>query len=408
MQTNNNNWKNNFRVLWFGSLITDMGNSMTLPFIVLFIDTLGNFNKTELNLLGAAAFSLTYLSKAIVSPLWGRLADLKGRKLMCLRASGVMTLTILMIGFSPNVWFLLVFRCLQGAFSGYINNANALMSVSAPPKIQGRVMSKLVTGSITGTLIGPLIGGVLASTVGYRGAFFVTSFLMLLVFVSTLLGVKEDFQPISKKELQPALPLMKRIGWPFFLALFGSLLAVQATTNAITPLLSLLVRELNSGGKELTILTGIVSAAPGFATILMAGVVGRLIDRLGALKSMLIFLILAIVCLSLTSLVQNVWQLIILRFILGISDAALIPSIQVLTVQNVPKAIFGRVFSYNQSAQSFGNVLGPMIAAWIASFSGYKSIFLFSACLEALALIAWIYYAKYRQKNWKNDNLSNS
>jgi len=36
---------------------------MTLPFIVLFIDTLGNFNKAELNLLGAAAFSLTYLSK---------------------------------------------------------------------------------------------------------------------------------------------------------------------------------------------------------------------------------------------------------------------------------------------------------------------------------------------------------
>jgi len=73
-------WKKNFRILWFGSLITGMGNAMTLPFIVLFIDTLGNFNNTELNFLGAAAFSLTYLSKAIVSPLWGRLADLKGRK----------------------------------------------------------------------------------------------------------------------------------------------------------------------------------------------------------------------------------------------------------------------------------------------------------------------------------------
>ncbi|WP_236585135.1 MFS transporter [Companilactobacillus farciminis] len=100
------------------------------------------------------------------------MADLKGRKLMCLRASGVMTITIFMIDLSPNVWFLLFFRALQGAFSGYINNANALMSVSAPKGIQGRVMSKLVTGSITGTLIGPLIGSFLATTVGYRGAFF--------------------------------------------------------------------------------------------------------------------------------------------------------------------------------------------------------------------------------------------
>jgi len=391
------NWRNNFRILWFGSLITDMGNAMTLPFIVLFIDTLGHFNKAELNLLGAAAFSLTYLSKAIVSPFWGRLADLKGRKLMCLRASGVMMLTILMIGFSPNVWFLLFFRVLQGAFSGYINNANALMSVSAPKKIQGRVMSKLVTGSITGTLLGPLVGGFLATWFGYRGAFFVTSFLMAIVFLTTLIGVREEFTPISKNELQPALPLMKKIGWPFFIALFGSLLAVQATTNAITPMLSLLVRELNSSGQNVVIMTGIVSAAPGFATILMAGVIGVLIDRLGALRSMIIFLISAIICLALTSLVQNIWQLIILRFILGISDAALIPSIQVLTVQNVPKSIFGRVFSYNQSAQSFGNVLGPMIAAWIAIGFGYKSIFLFSAFLELIALGTWLYYSKQRQ-----------
>ncbi|HIY91484.1 MFS transporter [Companilactobacillus sp. HBUAS56275] len=387
-------WKRNFRILWFGSLITGLGNAMTLPFIVLFIETLGDFNKAELNLLGAAAFSLTYLSKALVSPLWGKLADLKGRKLMCLRASGVMTFTIFMVGLSPNVWFLLFFRAMQGAFSGYINNANALMSVSAPVEIRGRVMSKLITGDITGLLIGPLIGSFLATGVGYRGAFFVTSFLMAIVFLITLIGVKEDFVPITKKELQPVLPIMKKIGWQFFLALFGSLLAVQVTTNAITPMISLLVREIDSGSNNLVIITGVVSAAPGLATIVMASLVGRLIDKLGALKSMLIFLTSAIVCLILTSMVQNIWELVVLRFVLGISDAALIPSIQVLTIQNVPNSIFGRIFSYNQSAQAMGNVLGPMLAAVIATGFGYKSIFLFSAIIEILALVSWLIYSK--------------
>lgn len=395
-------WKKNFRILWFGSLITGLGNAMTLPFIVLFIETLGNFNKTELNLLGAAAFSLTYLSKALVSPFWGKLADLKGRKLMCLRASGVMTFTILMVGLSPNVWFLLFFRAMQGAFSGYINNANALMSVSAPVKIRGRVMSKLITGDITGLLIGPLIGSFLATSVGYRGSFFITSFLMALVFLTTLFGVKEDFVPITKKELQPVLPIMKKIGWQFFLALFGSLLAVQATTNAITPMISLLVREIDPGSNNLVIITGVVSAAPGLATIVMAGLVGRLIDKLGALKSMLIFLTSAIVCLILTSMVQNIWELVVLRFILGVSDAALIPSIQVLTIQNVPNSIFGRIFSYNQSAQAMGNVLGPMLAAVIATGFGYKSIFLFSAVIEILALMAWLIYSKQHRVELKS------
>ncbi|WP_238333969.1 MFS transporter [Companilactobacillus halodurans] len=381
-----NGWQRNFRILWFGSLIVGLCNAMTMPFIVLFINTLGNFNRTELNLLGAAAFSITYLCKAIVSPFWGRLADLKGRKLMCLRACGAMTMTIFMVGIAPNVWFLLFFRGLQGAFSGYINNANALMSVSAPKGIRGRVMSKLITGDITGTLVGPIIGSILVTLVGYRGSLFTASFLMLLVFLTTLFGVKENFIPISKEKLQPALPVMKKIGAGFFIALFGSLLAVQATTNAITPLISLLVKELNVDSSQLVMLTGIVSAAPGLATIMMANSVGRLIDRLGALKCMIIFLMSAVVCLTLTSLVQNVWELLILRFILGISDAALIPSIQVLTVQSVPQSVFGRIFSYNQSAQAFGNVLGPVLAAVIATGFGYKSIFLFFRNFRTISL----------------------
>ncbi len=125
----------NFRILWFGSLITDLGNAMTLPFIVLYIQTLGHYSTTQLNLLGAAAFAVTYACKALVAPLWGRLADQKGRKLMCLRASGMMTLTILGVGLAPNVTILLILRAAQGAFSGYINNANALISLTAPRSV---------------------------------------------------------------------------------------------------------------------------------------------------------------------------------------------------------------------------------------------------------------------------------
>lgn len=175
----------NFRVLWFGSLITDLGNAMTLPFIVLYIQTLGDYSTTQLNFLGAAAFAVTYACKALVAPLWGRLADQKGRKLMCLRASGMMTLTILGVGLAPNVIVLLILRAAQGAFSGYINNANALISITVPAEQRGQWLSKLVTGSISGTLMGPLLGSLLANTVGYRGAFVATSSLMALVFVMT-------------------------------------------------------------------------------------------------------------------------------------------------------------------------------------------------------------------------------
>lgn len=46
----------NFRVLWFGSLITDLGNAMTLPFIVLYIQTLGDYTTNQLNFFRCGCF----------------------------------------------------------------------------------------------------------------------------------------------------------------------------------------------------------------------------------------------------------------------------------------------------------------------------------------------------------------
>ena len=384
----------NFRILWFGSLITDLGNAMTLPFIVLYIQTLGDYSTTQLNVLGAAAFAVTYACKALVAPLWGRLADQKGRKLMCLRASGMMTITILGVGLAPNVTVLLILRAAQGAFSGYINNANALISVTAPVARRGQLLSKLVTGSISGTLMGPLLGSVLANTVGYRGAFMVTSGLMSLVFMMTWLGVRETVTPISRAALPPLRPVLRQLGGWFIASLLTSLLVVQATTNAITPLLSLFVAQLMPGATAQTVvlMTGIVAAAPGVATILMASRVGRLLDRLGAGRCLLLFLGLAISDLVVTSFVQQIGQLVVLRLVLGIADAALLPALQVLTVERVPRVAFGRVFSLNQSAQACGNVVGPGLAVVVANGWGYQPIFLVTAGLQVGALSLWLFY----------------
>ncbi|MFC6296096.1 MFS transporter [Lactiplantibacillus daoliensis] len=381
--------RRNFKILWFGSLITELGNAMTLPFIVLYIQTMGTFTTQQLNGLGAVAFAVTYVSKALVSPLWGRLADLKGRKLMCLRASGVMALTIIGVGLAPNVTVLLGLRALQGAFSGYINNTNALVSLTTPVATRGQQLSKLVTGSITGSLLGPLLGGVLASSVGYRGAFFVTGLLMAIVFSLTWWGVTEKVSPISRHELPPLRPVLRQVGQPFLIALFSSLLVIQGTTNAITPILSLFVSQLSTAPSQVVLMTGLVAAAPGLATVMMAGRIGHWLDQMGAARCLVIFLSLAVVNLALTSFVVQIWQLVILRFVLGIADAALLPAIQVLTIERVPRAAFGRIFSLNQSAQSTGNVVGPLLGAMIANHWGYQPIFMVTAFFVALVLGLW-------------------
>ena len=159
-------WHKAFYTLWLGCFITGMGYSMTMPFISLFISDLGNYSKLQINLYSGLAFAMTFIAQAIVSPYWGSLADRKGRKLMCMRASGVMAITITLTGFAPNAIYIVVMRFIQGSFSGYINNATALMASETPHERSGWVMSQMMTAGTAGNLVGPLLGGVLSSFFG--------------------------------------------------------------------------------------------------------------------------------------------------------------------------------------------------------------------------------------------------
>src|SRR5699024_11693883 len=120
-----NGWHKTFYTLWLGCFITGLGYSMTMPFISLIMAELGHYNKLQLNLYSGLAFAMTFIAQAIISPYWGNLADRKGRKLMCMRAAGVMSLTIFITGLAQSALFIICMRFLQGLFSGYINNATA-------------------------------------------------------------------------------------------------------------------------------------------------------------------------------------------------------------------------------------------------------------------------------------------
>ena len=161
-------WRKNVYALWLGNFITGAGASMSLPFLPLFISEMGHFPKWELTLYAGVAYAATFLSQAIVSPLWGKLADRTGRKPMLMRAALGMTVTATLTGAATNVWLLIGMRTLQGAFSGYINNAYALIASEVPDTESGKTMGTLTTGAVGGQLVGPAIGGYTAGLFGDR------------------------------------------------------------------------------------------------------------------------------------------------------------------------------------------------------------------------------------------------
>ena len=370
-------WEQNLFVLWFGTFMAGIGFSLVMPFMSLYIDTLGNYSTSQLNFWSGLTFSSTFLVTTLISPWWGKLADQKGRKLMLLRASLGMAIVISLMGCVTSVYQLVALRLLQGIFSGYISNATALVATGTPKEKSGQVLGTLATGSVTGTLLGPLLGGISASAFGYRPTFFITGIILFFVFLLSLF-----FVPVKKENMVSAKQIFKDLKYPHVvIGMFVTTMIIQASNNSISPIISLYIRQLLHGHGNVTLISGIIASIPGIATLIAAPRFGRLGDKIGSERILAIGLGFAILVYIPMAFVTNVWQLAALRFLIGISDACLLPAVQALITKYSPHQAAGRIFSYNQSFQATGNVVGPMIGSSVSSAFGYRGVFLSTSLL---------------------------
>lgn len=191
-------WKLNLISVWLGCFFTGLAMSQILPFLPLYVEQLGVSGHQSLSIWSGLVFSGTFLVSALVSPLWGSLADRKGRKLMLLRASLGMAIVIALQGMVTNVYQLFALRALMGLTSGYIPNAMALVASQVPRDKSGWALGTLSTGQISGVIAGPLLGGLMADHLGLRVVFFVTAGLMFVSFLITLFLIKERRIEVKK------------------------------------------------------------------------------------------------------------------------------------------------------------------------------------------------------------------
>lgn len=402
-------WHKAFYTLWLGCFITGMGYSMTMPFISLFISDLGNYTKFQINLYSGLAFAMTFIAQAIVSPYWGNLADRKGRKLMCMRASGVMALTITLTGLAPNAIYIVVMRFIQGAFSGYINNATALIAGETPHHRSGWVMSQMMIAGTAGNLVGPLLGGALSSFFGnwlggaweYRIPFFITGLLMFLVFLGTTFFVHEEFTPISREKMKPMNEIMKSLpSVKLIIVMFITTMLVQSSTMSIDPIVSLYVKSMMPDGKNVALVAGVVAATPGLGTLIAASKIGHKMDEVGPLRVLRIGLIVGFILFIPMALTNNPWVLAGLRFLLGIASAGMLPAAQTVLTLNTPSESFGRIFSYNQSFQAIGAVVGSLMGSMISGLSNYATVFWvtgFTLLLNFILVLIFAWRISYRK-----------
>lgn len=385
--------------MWFANFFIAGSMTMVLPFISLYIQTFGNFSESYVQNWSGWIFAITFVTALFFSPIWGRIGDKYGRKKILIASATGMALAILLMGFATSVWQLFFLRLFMGIFTGFIPMSQALIATQTPKEVAGKVLGTLQTGSITGTLMGPLLGGTLADHFGYGTTFKWVSISIFLSAIIVLFGVKEMQMKVTEgrenKSYSSKEVIMHILQKPVLLIVMLISMLVQVAHFSIQPILSLYVAELN-GLTSLAFFSGLTFSIAGLGNLIMAKRWGSLGDRFGYTKILIFLLFMAAIVYLPGAFVTNIWQLIGLRFLVGIAIGGIIPVRLAYIRQEAPISMQGEVLGYNTSLRFLGNIIGPALGGMLAGFFGFSSVFYVTSALlfvsGIIMLVAWHKY----------------
>jgi MFS family permease len=386
MEQEDQYWRRNLAVCLIGSFTTIVAMTLLLPFLPVYIAELGVTDQAAIAQWSGVAFGATFFSAALVAPFWGWMADRFGRKLMLVRASLGMTVAMSLMGMAQSVWELVGLRLFTGVAGGYASGATILVATQTPKRRSGWALGMLNSGIMAGSLVGPLIGGTLPPLIGIRATFWFAGGAIFLAFLATTFLIKEEKRSaLTKKAAVEAKWSQIPDRQPVFAMLaMGTLLTFA--NMSIEPIITIYVGQLVEGPRVIFV-AGLTMAAAALGAILSAPRLGKLADRIGHWQVVIVATIVAALLLIPQAFVTAGWELVVLRFLMGLALGGLMPCVTSIIRHSVPDAVVGRVLGYATSSNYIGQVVGPIMGGFVGGHIGMRAVFLGTALLMALGAI---------------------
>lgn len=389
---NRETWQRNLVVIWIAELIAISGFSVFMPFMPYYVQELGVTRLEEVELWSGLLLTSQGVTMAAVAPLWGSLADRYGRKIMVVRAMFGGSVVIALMGLTRSVGQLVALRAVQGALTGTVPAATTLVASSTPPQRRGTALGLLQMAIYLGASAGPFLGGFIADHVGYRPTFWVTGGLLFCAGVLMATLVHEEFIPPEasdgreKSHLWDGLVMV--LHTRALVVVLGISVLMRLGTRIVGPMLPLFVQEIAAPGTKIASLTGTIEGVSAAASAVTAVTLGRLSDRIGYRRILLICSTMACVLSGFMSGVRNPTQLLVLRTLVGATMGGILAAVSALQAALAPKDRFGAVYGVDTSVVAGANAVAPMIGAGLAASWGLRSVFLGAAAMYGVATAA--------------------
>lgn len=367
--------------------------TMLVPFLPLYLLDLG-VDVADVPMWSGVVFSITFLVAGIMAPIWGRMADTKGKKLMAIRAGIFIGIAYALTGFVQTPWELFGTRALMGFANGFMPAAMTMVSLSVPKEKTGTALGIFQTGLIIGNVIGPSLGGMIEAVVGMRPVFIIAGVVLFIASAVVYFFVKEPVieeaptvETTSFKEdwaFVKERPVLIDLLWLYFI--------MQAAILMLQPILALYVGHMQGSMEGAALLAGMILSIGGVAGAITTNIWSYFGQKKGYFRAVCYALTGTGIFLLLQSMPLGIYWFGSLQILVGCFIVGVNPLLSAAVAHYTEPSFRGRVFGMSTTANQFGCMVGPLFASGVTTMFGIRYVFLTTGVL--LVVVAWMVYKR--------------
>jgi DHA1 family multidrug resistance protein-like MFS transporter len=382
-------WRRNVWALTLTVFVAFVGFQFFSPFLPLYIRQLGVADPAGIALWAGLLAAATPGVSGLLSPLFGRLADRFGRKLMLIRSLAGFVVIVAAMGLVTSVEQLFLARLLMGLFAGFTPMAMALASVSAPRDRVPTAIGMVQSAQLLSVAVGPAVGGYVASHFGIRYSFFATAGLCAVALLA-LIVLFEEVTPTADapREPVPRMPLRRIFAYPHFPLVVSLLFIAQFLDRGLALMIPLQVAQM-PGIEKVAATAGAIVSIGAIAATTSANLAARLAREIPPARLLLTGLLVGGPLCAAMALAHSWPVLLVLRALVGLCLGAAITLTYALGAAIVPAEHRGAAFGWLGLSLQIGTASSPLVSGALAAVN-LHGVYVFDGVLawSAAALLA--------------------
>jgi MFS family permease len=300
----------------------------------------------------------------LAAPVWGRISDRAGRRVVLLGSQIISTLSFVLLGIGGSLTMIFVARAIEGVAGAAVGVTQSYVADLTEPKDRPRAFGLVGAAWGLGFLFGPVLGALLVRY-GYPVPFFAAAALQVVTIVMTIVILPESHQPMEHP------PSLRDIGTSLVVPglrslLFQSFFFALSFTMWIAVFALFAERVLGFGPAQTSLLY-VVMASIGIVVQLL--IIGRLSERFGARTVALCGLSFGVIAMSFVAFVHDVPTFLVTIVFWSLANAFVRPTIVALVSDFAPPDRRGTIMGVNDALNSFALIIGPLVSTSILSYN---------------------------------------